>query len=1719
MTLYAQDIPFRSYSDAVGTVIVAIRTHRVNVVVTGPAPVPEDGVIPISIEWTDIDTGATIGTGVLDRVEVTKISGGTTVGLPYTNWTHLSFYIDATGWDTGTFRLNVSVYSSNPNYADGWGPVNVIIRMHSITADVDAIPRVPIGNNATIILRVNDSDLVVALPVNHIVSVVITGGPSTITLDNTNWDDWVTNGTQGLGTYEIILDVSSWGLNTYSLQFSVTTSNQYGNGIVNTKLTIRSLAISFTYQSPPVVPWGEDGHLVVKYVVNDPTAIQDEDSIEPPGITISISGLTRYSDFDWVYWVNGQYNITFYSSYLTLVQTYNFDITISKSAEFDNGELFTVPLTVRKLFTWLHPTSVPITPYGDNVEIEVEYIVLDGESSMNGNPIHTGSETITVIGLDGFSPTLVSWEWDDVLEVYRIIIDASEVTIIQEYKIMISISGAGVGYQSDTIPELPFSVRTVFTAMTVEPVDAQAYLDNFTIRITYTVNDPDSSINTAGINNSASIIELVEYPGLYSVIEIGNGVYDIIFNSTELGAPSSYLATINTDWTQSPPQYAIQTKGVTLIVTTRPTDIRNTITGEYGYLDEIIVNFTFSDSLRSEWITNTSYGGNHVLLVLYNETSGLPIPNDAWYVLNIVSGTDAFQLRIDADYFGAVNRFFDFKLEVSWEVGTAPYFVSQEFEFRAYVVGQRTNVIIQPGEVNTPYYSDIIITFRFVTEQGHSINESDWSEIDVTVLCEQLPSWGIKTLDWDYFYIPGSSGYYEIQINSTRLAGVGSYTFFINVTYPDELPPFFESQDNVPVSRGVRYIDTFLEYIDPGPLYAGDDLYMLVRYTDLDNSRIVIGLTKDNFIITGGTLQGDPLHIGSGWWEFIIDTSTIPAGEEFTLWIFANQSYHYWQNISAPVYIYEVPLDITLESPSVIERFYGELPYPILRITVRIGAGSLVGNAVTNALIEGFWDQPTLIGWNNELNGTYWIEVSSLYDKDRYHIEVRASSILGTFSNDTAFVTFTITAGPSVLTTYQCSTSFILYPPTPYFIAVNYSTIFGDPITGATVTWSSADLTNATYTLNEILPGIYRVPFDSTGYGIFIYTIDVKATTPGGNVQSQTLTFQIDVRFTPAEIQPENDNYFITVEYFGTFYVLVYFNDTLNNQPIDGDTIRLRATWSPLPLGHANLTRLGGGWYNYSFPATLAAGFTYSLHLDFTEGGSYDVDRATLTIQILPRPTAPVEQWGLASIRDQWNKTINTLQVPVGDWLFIYLNYTDIQGQPIPNASGLVRVGDVSVEGAFSYDSTSELYIVMLDASLFGRGVSSLRVTISKDNFESAIYTTNFEVISIPMELSVEEIDGIPVGELNQWNFYLGTQVSILLYLNDTWHNEPINDATLTIPQALNSSGFIVIPLGDGYYEIQGTFNIIGSNILGATSYPLTVIAVKTQPLTHETTILTDWAITAEPHPTLLLAVYGGAGAAIALIFILMGWILWARVLSIPWEVRRMRKLAKTIEKDETYKLSGKDRKHFHERGVLLESKVDSAMSPIGVSVTPAMIPTVEEVEEITATEEDIMTELDKIPGLGPEEKAVLAEEMRKIPRKDRIWFLDDLRRQMGQRRMDFLTQRDEPPTPKAPPEPTPEDVPPPDEKAPALEEVKPEEPPPAITEDRTAPTVLPPDLQPVPAGDPAVIAEIRRELSKIPGLSEEEKDALVDHLQYLSKEERQSTYRSLKMSANSDEK
>ncbi|MFX0079924.1 MAG: hypothetical protein ACFE8O_11850, partial [Candidatus Hermodarchaeota archaeon] len=964
----------RIYADSSGNVQITIRGHRVYVLVTGPPPVPEDGSIPISVSWTDLDTGSSISTTYLQEIRVTQISGPSAPTLPWSEFANLDFSIDATGWARGTHRLNVTVYSNDPRFQDAYGTVNVVIRVHSISADVDPIPRVPVGNDWTITLRVNDSDLIppAGLPEGHIISITITGGASPITLDSVTWGTWVNNGTAGDGIYEITLDISGWARGTYNLQFTITTSDQYGNGVVYTQLIIRQLATSFTYTSPPVVAYGEDGKLIVTYFVDDPPALnQDGDPITGT-ITISIGGLTRYVHYNWTYWENGKYNITFYGSYLdnqSPPYTYQFDITITEaSGDYAQGQLDNVPLDVRELFTWLHPTAVPLTPFGDNVVIDVAFEVLDGESSQNGDRIPGATVRVNVTSLTyGIDYTVA---WDGGLEVYRITIFSSVASDIQWYQISVETISVPTGYAPDSIARLNFRVRTMETTLQVEIPDPVPWGDNFIINVIYSNNDPDSSTQGDGLVGLANNITLVGYS--YSILDLGFGNYQITVNSSVIGSPllSPHALTVATDWTQSPPPYSHETKAFSVTINSRPTGNEFTPGGEYGYNDTIAISYTYLDTTRGNlWIRN---GSLDVLVTVYwkSKVSGEYelLSTTVWFTSELISQPYAFLLEINADFYGVVDTFYDFRVFVNWTTGTAPYYLPTSFDFRAYVSGQPTDVILQPTGGATPMLDIMNFTILYQTEGGNPIdNSSTYNYVHISLTLQGDPSFGTWMTDW-YFTNDGN-GFYTIHIMTTELSGIGQYLFILNVTYDDPgnptPEPFYQSHYNLIFPMEVRAIDTIILYERlTRDYYWGEDIYINVTYWDRDHSEPV--LAPVNISVTYAGNVTDPTIVPypgePGKYKMTFSTSALDAGNYVVFTVSANKTFYNPRGVDLTIYILPLPIYIGIESitnspaltsdPDYVEEYYG------LTLTFVINVTDFWGGTISDADVEFMWSGP-----------------------------------------------------------------------------------------------------------------------------------------------------------------------------------------------------------------------------------------------------------------------------------------------------------------------------------------------------------------------------------------------------------------------------------------------------------------------------------------------------------------------------------------------------------------------------------------------------------------------------------------------------------------------------------------------------------------------------------------------------------------------------------------
>jgi hypothetical protein len=75
---------------------------------------------------------------------------------------------------------------------------------------------------------------------------------------------------------------------------------------------------------------------------------------------------------------------------------------------------------------------------------------------------------------------------------------------------------------------------------------------------------------------------------------------------------------------------------------------------------------------------------------------------------------------------------------------------------------------------------------------------------------------------------------------------------------------------------------------------------------------------------------------------------------------------------------------------------------------------------------------------------------------------------------------------------------------------------------------------------------------------------------------------------------------------------------------------------------------------------------------------------------------------------------------------------------------------------------------------------------------------------------------------------------------------------------------------------------------------------------------------------------------------------------------------------------------------------MQDAYGTANLAFVATAIPVSVVLDEREAEEVDIWNELDQLEGLGRDQKLELFEEMKRIPPKDRIWFLEDLKRQMA---------------------------------------------------------------------------------------------------------------------------
>jgi hypothetical protein len=191
----------------------------------------------------------------------------------------------------------------------------------------------------------------------------------------------------------------------------------------------------------------------------------------------------------------------------------------------------------------------------------------------------------------------------------------------------------------------------------------------------------------------------------------------------------------------------------------------------------------------------------------------------------------------------------------------------------------------------------------------------------------------------------------------------------------------------------------------------------------------------------------------------------------------------------------------------------------------------------------------------------------------------------------------------------------------------------------------------------------------------------------------------------------------------------------------------------------------------------------------------------------------------------------------------------------------------------------------------------------------------------------------------------------------------------------------------------NGVYRASGISVAADGTYLISIRAIGAAKYAIGQTSIT---LVVRTHPLVALGFQSGLLVALIGLMIIIGWLIYTRLFAIPWFVRKCRSMARTIGRGKHPHLSDRDRSRLPYRPRQMFDIVDDSYEIIGVKVTSAMIPAAVALEEREADDEVIWKELEALEGLGQEQKRELFEEMRRIPSKDRVWFLEDLKRQLA---------------------------------------------------------------------------------------------------------------------------
>ncbi len=1174
---------------------ITVRAHHTRVSTVPPSETPWGWRTLMNISFSDTDNSSVIvSQSNISAVQVDSPYGSVVLTAP--DWTYdsstgtasLTFWLDTSSWDVGTYSVTITVTSSGTGlskyFDDGNTAAQILIRPHDIGITANPVGQTPWGwkTNVTVSLTDLDNSSLIVSP-DNITQIVVAGQVFTVS-------DW----TYSNGVFSFFVDSTAWPISTSSYVVTVVCSdvpNRYYNdrsGSILVTVKAHGLVVSATTMSS--TPWSWMTNVSISLIDADNSTL----GVSAANITqITIGGQT-YTSLNWVYSSGSFYVIVDSSTWSIGTTSLQVSVaTASAPAKYYSNGISTVTIQIRSHHLSISVTRPAATPWSWKTTVDISISDLDNES------LTVSEANITQILVAG--QTFTSSEWTYISGTFTVVVDTSMWTIgTGTYAVSVT-TIVGPKLYADGAASVKIQIRSHLLSLTVTspPGTAWSWMTN----VSFSVLDVDNASLTISEANFTQIsIAGQLFTSLNWIYSAGQ--FTCTLDTSAWGIGSAFYPVVVTTSSAGSKFYSDASSTVPIQIARHTLSVQITRPPATPWSDNTSVTVTIID------VNNAS------LTISESNISQI-----------VING----QVFTSADWLYAAGVFTVNLSTGTWDLGTYSCAVSTltagtgatkyYFDGSGSVtvdIRERYTEAYAPTPDPVPSGDDLIFYAEFRDRDlGGALVNASTILLNGTDLVEGTDFW----VTWI------GEGYYQITMITTGLP-LGQHTVLLTMqeaNYEDASTTVryrIRVTDTAAIASGYRF-----------NLPLATSAVFTIQFTDVDHN---IGILADT-LVSNTTLSYSNVYQGNGVYQITVQTTDATAlGSYPIMFNFTKTGYEDAYAI----------IVITVETHNSYLSFDDAVvPTAIAsNITVNlfyedISLGTGISNATGEIAVSVFYRYENgTTGWAQK-----WVKQNTGLGTGHYTILINATQFGGTFVMQfTAYFTWTGVAKYESLNRSfsvelqgtDTDLSVSIAPQAVYYgDFINFTLLFKEAQSSLGIDNSSGSvfayanvvgqsISTSDFTITVLGGGLYRFLLDSSLFGadgsytIRTYLNCTPTVSPYYTNQTLSLTVTILYRITLIDLVPPQNTAF---DENATFAFSYY--DSPTNTPI------LNSSQLYVAIDNPGLTY----WLSYSSgtwtvtvdTSSIGSTGTVYLALNVTWVGApfYQNQTKQVTLTVTARPT------------------------------------------------------------------------------------------------------------------------------------------------------------------------------------------------------------------------------------------------------------------------------------------------------------------------------------------------------------------------------------------------------------------------------------------------------------------------------------------------------------------